>query len=667
MKTASKIFTALIFLFLFAPIAILVIFSFNEARSLSVFSGFSFKWYVELFRDGETLQAVKNTLIVAVSASVIATVMGTAAAVGIDKLRSRYIRSILNTVTDIPMTNPDIITGISMMLMFVFVGRLFGAASSLNFVTLLIAHVTFCLPYVILQVLPKLQQMDRSLPEAAMDLGCTPIRAFFKAEAPELMPGIITGFIMSLTLSLDDFVISYFTSGNGFQTLPIRIYNMTKKTVTPKMYALATITFFVILALMLLSNLTDNDDSRRMRVMRKAKRMERRARSAERRARRLERLAAAAPPRSRRIIAVCAIAAAAIGLIAAYAASRSQALVLNVYNWGEYISDGSEGSMDVVKEFEKWYAQEYGQKVRVNYVTFASNEDMYAKLASGAVSYDVIIPSDYMIARLIDEDMLLPLDFENIPNYENIPENFRSLYYDPDNAYSVPYTYGIIGIIYDANKVDEADVGTWELMWNEKYAGQILQFNNSRDAFGTAMYRAGLDVNADDFSVWDEALDALIAQRPLVKSYVMDEIYNLMESGEAAIAAYYAGDYFTMADAQADSVDLRFYYPDPTNYFVDAMCIPSCCQNKELAERFINYMLSAEPAIANAEYIWYASPNRLVYEDEGYIEEMGEEAMEILYPDTENFSELYNKYAYRNLDSEHLSFLNTLWETLKIN
>ena len=259
MKTASKIYTALIMIFLFAPIAILLVFSFNASKSLSVFSGFSLNWYKELFKDSETLRSVRNTLVLALSASVISTILGTAAAVGMDKLRNKVYLATLDTVTNIPMINPDIITGISLMLMFVFVGRLFGAATSLNFWTMLIAHITFCLPYVILQVLPKLKQMDRSLPEAAMDLGCTPLRAFFKATLPEIMPGIITGMLMAFTLSLDDFVISYFTTGNSFQTLPIRIYNMTKKTVTPKMYALATIIFFVILTLLLISNSIDSD------------------------------------------------------------------------------------------------------------------------------------------------------------------------------------------------------------------------------------------------------------------------------------------------------------------------------------------------------------------------------------------------------------------------
>ena len=344
-----------------------------------------------------------------------------------------------------------------------------------------------------------------------------------------------------------------------------------------------------------------------------------------------------------------------------------ETLTLNVYNWGEYISDGAEDSLDTIEAFEDWYEETYGVAVKVNYDTYASNEDMYAKLKSGAVSFDVVIPSDYMIARMIEEDMLLPLNYDNIPNYQYIAEDFRGLYYDAEDTYTVPYTYGIVGVIYDANQVDPADAGGWELMWNEKYAGKILQFNNARDAFATAMYMEGMDVNSEDTAVWDAALELLMQQRPLVKSYVMDEIYNMMESGEAAISSYYAGDYFTMVDAQADGIDLQFYYPELTNYFVDAMCIPSCCQNQELAECFINFMLSEEAAVANAEYIYYASPNSLVYENQDYIDEMGEETMEILYPDLGSFAEQYNRYAYRNLSPDLLGYINSLWENLKIS
>ena len=646
MKRASKIYTALVMIFLFAPIAILLLFSFNESKSLSVFAGFSLKWYQELFRDGDTLESVKNTLILACSASAIATVMGTAASVGINKLRNKYVRASYDTVTNIPMTNPDIITGISLMLMFVFIGTRLGRSSSLSFWTLLISHVTFCLPYVILQVLPKLRQMDPSLPEAAMDLGCTPMQAFFKAVLPEIMPGIVTGMIMAFTMSLDDFVISYFTQGSGFQTLPIRIYGMTKKTVTPKMYALSTIIFFVILTLLLISNLSDEDGGKGSR---------RKAADSER------------ARKARRVLVPIAAGVIVTVMVVLIITGSGRTLTLNVYNWGEYISDGSEGSLDTIAEFERWYEETYGVPVKVNYDTFASNEDMFSKLSSGAVAYDIVIPSDYMIARMLENDMLLPLNYSNIPNFQYIGEDFRNLAYDPENLYTVPYTYGIVGIIYNANAVDEADVGSWDLLWNEKYAGSILNFNNSRDAFGTAMYKLGLDVNTTDRAVWDRAAQELLLQKPILYGQVMDEIYNTMASGEAAVATYYAGDYFTMVDSQADHVDLQFYYPERTNYFVDAMCIPTCCQNQELAEVFINFMLSREVAIANAEYIYYACPNSQVFEDEEYIEDMGEEAMEILYPEMESFRDNYNTYAYRNLDSDTLGYISTLWEKIKIN
>lgn len=354
-------------------------------------------------------------------------------------------------------------------------------------------------------------------------------------------------------------------------------------------------------------------------------------------------------------------------LVLCLAGCSGGARTLNVYNWGEYISDGSEGSFDTIREFEEWYLETYGEKVKVNYTTFASNEDMYSRISSGAASYDVIIPSDYMIARMASEGLLEPLDFENIPNYANIDENFKGLYYDPDNRYTVPYAYGIVGIIYNANVVDEADATGWELMWNEKYADSILQFNNSRDAFGTALYKLGLDVNTTDKTAWDKAYDELLAQRPLVYSYVMDEIYNMMEAGEASVGAYYAGDYFTMRDAQAEDVDLKFFYPEPTNLYVDAMCIPTCVQDKELAEIFINYMLSEEPAIANAEYTCYASPNSVVYNNETYKSDMGEDAIAVLYPEMDDFAARYNTYAYKNLDKDMLSYMNTLWENIKIN
>ena len=341
---------------------------------------------------------------------------------------------------------------------------------------------------------------------------------------------------------------------------------------------------------------------------------------------------------------------------------NGETITLNVYNWGEYISDGSEDSLNVNQEFEKYYYDTYGVKLKVNYTTYASNEDMYAKLKSGATSYDVIIPSDYMISRMIQEGMLAELDFSNIPNYEYIVDDFRNQYYDPDNRYSIPYTYGMVGVIYNTAMVDEADTGTWNLLWNETYSGKILQFNNSRDAFGTAMYRLGIDVNTRNDAEWRAATEALKEQKPLIQSYVMDEIFNKMKGESGAIAPYYAGDFLSMYDANNN---LAFFYPEEgTNVFVDAMCIPIGSTQKNIAECYINFMLSHDIAIANAEYICYASPNRLVIEDPEYIaymNSMHEDAMDILYP-TQTVSVSY----YQNLDPETLSMLNGLWEELKI-
>lgn len=346
---------------------------------------------------------------------------------------------------------------------------------------------------------------------------------------------------------------------------------------------------------------------------------------------------------------------------------RADMATLYVYNWGEYISDGSEGSLDVNAAFEEYYYETYGERVKVNYSTFPSNEALYAKLSSGAANYDVIFPSDYMVERLIAEGLLARLDYSNIPNIEYISDEFKGerAYYDPDNEYSVPYTYGMVGIIYNTELVDPNDesIGSWKLMWNEKYSGNILQFNNSRDAFGTALYYLGYDVNDATEEQWRETLELLKQQKSIVQGYVMDEVFNKMISGSAAVAPYYAGDFLTMYEGNNK---LAFYYPkEGTNIFVDAMCIPASSKNKQIAERYINFMLSEEIAIANAEYTYYATPNTLVTSSPEYIEYISsvhEDAMDILYSGTEGVMTSF----YKNLRPEKLELLNSLWEELKI-
>ena len=279
MKVFSKIYLGLIFLFLYAPLIVMVLISFNSGDSTTQMEGFSLKWYREIFRDHGTLQAFRNTLVLSVLAAVLATVIGTLAAVGIHKMRSKRLRSAVMTVTNIPMMNPDIVTGISLMLLFVFAARLLNLETTLSFYTLLIAHITFCLPYVILNILPKLRQMDKNLPEAAQDLGCTPLQSFFKVELPFIMPSVWTAMIMAFTLSFDDFVISNFTSGSSYETLTIHIYSMIKKSVKPNIYSLSTIIFFAVLVLLIVYNFTDSADDRRERAIERANlRRERRLR-----------------------------------------------------------------------------------------------------------------------------------------------------------------------------------------------------------------------------------------------------------------------------------------------------------------------------------------------------------------------------------------------------
>jgi len=584
MKKANRILTVLMFIFLYIPMIVLIVASFNTGKDITNFEGFTLQRYVELFHDEHLLNLLRNSLVISILSTAVATAFGTVAAVGIHNLKPRMRKVVMN-LTNIPMTNPDIVTGVSLSLLFVFVGtKMLGQRDALTFWTLLVAHITFSLPYVILNVMPKLQQMDNSLTDAAMDLGCTPLQAFFKVTLHEIMPGIVSGAIMAFTMSLDDFVISYFVSGLDFVTLPVEIYSYTKKPIQPKIYAMFTLLFLLIFVLMVTMNLLQIRADRRKDV--------RRARVETKAMRTFKRIGAGA-------LAVCLLLVSGYLLIAPH---TQENITLNVYNWGQYIADGSDGSMEVIAEFERRYPH-----IKVNYSTYDSNEIMYSKLANGGITVDVIIPSDYMIARLIEEDMLLPLDFDNIPNYQYIDENFRNTAYDPENIYSVPYTWGTVGILYNTKYVDEADVTGWELLWNEEYKGKILMFGNSRDAFGIAQYLLGYDVNTTDKAELQECARILREQKPVLQQYVMDEIFATMQNEEAWIAPYYAGDCLTM---MGENENLAFYLPEDQgfNLFIDAMCIPSCAEEKEAAELFINFLCDPEIAGANMDWICYSTP-----------------------------------------------------------
>ena len=583
MKKTNRILTVLIFIFLYIPMGVLIVASFNTGKDITNFEGFTLQRYAELFQDDHLLSLLGNSLLVSILASAIATVFGTVAAVGINSLKPK-MRKVVMSLTNIPMTNPDIVTGVSLSLLFVFVGtKMLGQRDSLTFWTLLIAHITFNLPYVILNVMPKLQQMDNSLTNAAMDLGCTPMEAFFKVTLHEIMPGIVAGGIMAFTMSLDDFVISYFVSGLDFVPLPVEIYSYTKKPIQPKIYAMFTLLFGLIFVLMLTMNLLQIR-SDRTKTARRSK------------------VESKAMKTFKRVAAAACVLVLLIGLIAIIGVIRQETITLNVYNWGQYIADGSDDSMEIIKAFEEKYPN-----IKVNYSTYDSNEIMYSKLSNGGITVDVIIPSDYMIARLIEEDMLLELDFGNIPNYQYIDENFKNTAYDPENKYSVPYTWGTVGILYNTKYVDEADVTGWEVLWNEKYAGKILMFGNSRDAFGIAQYLLGYDVNTTDMAELRACADKLLEQKPVLQQYVMDEIFATMQNEEAWIAPYYAGDCLVMMESNED---LAFYLPEEQgfNLFIDAMCIPTCAKEKEAAELFINFLCDPEIAAANMDWVGYGTP-----------------------------------------------------------
>jgi len=635
MKRANKIITVLIFIFLYIPMAVLIVASFNTGKDITQFEGFTLQRYAELFKDEALLRLLGNSLLISILASFVSTVFGTLSAVGIHGLKPK-MRKVVMSLTNIPMTNPDIVTGVSLSLLFVFIGsKLLGQKESLTFWTLLIAHVTFGLPYVILNVMPKLQQMNPALQDAAMDLGCTPLQAFFKVTLHEIMPGVISGAIMAFTMSLDDFVISYFVTGSDFVTLPVEIYSLTKKPIQPKIYAMFTLLFLLIFVLMVTMNV--------LQVRSEQQKHKRRAVS---------------DSKARRFFKTAGAIAAAVVLLTGIALlvvpGNKETITLNVYNWGQYMARGEDGSADIIALFEEKYPH-----IKVNYTTYDSNEIMYSKLSGGGVAIDVIIPSDYMIARLIQEDMLLELDFDNIPNYQYIDENFKNAAFDPENKYSVPYTWGTVGIIYNTKYVDEADVTGWELLWNEKYAGKILMFDNSRDAFGIAQFLLGQDINTTDKAELSLAADKLKEQKPVLQQYVMDQIYSTMENEEAWIATYYAGDCMTMME---NNPDLAFYLPENQgfNLFIDAACIPTCAKEKEAAELFIDFLCDPEISAANMDWVCYSTP---ISEAKQYLSE-DVVSDPVAYPSQEI---LKNGVSFAFLPEEISRYVENLFMEVKVS
>lgn len=634
MKKLSKIYMAFVMMFLYVPILILIAFSFNESKSKSVFTGFTFDWYIKLFNNEMIISSLRNTLIIAIIASVAATILGTAAAIGINNMK-KIPKTLIMNVTNIPVINPEIVTGVSLMLLFAFFAA--RIKFEFGFVTLLIAHITFDVPYVILNVLPKLRQMNPNLYEAAEDLGCNSVQAFFKVVLPEIMPGVLSGFLMAFVFSLDDFVISLFTTGPTFQTLPITIYSMTRRRVNPQINALSAIIFIVVAIVLITKNIPERKNR-------------------ERQTKYIKRAVAGA------LTAIICFVLFFTGKSYApmisvededyYKRFYGEDISINVYNWGEYISDGSDSEIpDINREFEILTG------IKVNYTTYSTNEELYAKLNGNSEAYDIIIPSDYMISRMIKEDMLEKINYDNIPNIKYIGEEYKSKEYDPQNEYSVPYTWGTIGIIYNKNEVAEEDFG-WDILWNEKYADKILMFDNPRDAFAICENMLGYSMNTEDEGELQNVAQKLKEQKSVVQAYVMDEIFDKMGSESAVLAPYYAGDAKTLME---EFDFLSFQVPQSgTNSFYDAVCIPKGAKNKEAAEMYINFLCEPEVAYYNIDFIGYSTPNTAAYEmlsddikNDGFS-----------YPNASYLTDCTE--VYRNLSDETNQKMQDLWEKMKL-
>ena len=582
-SVGSKIILTLTMLFFYLPILYIIIFSFNDSRSLTKFGGFSLRWYEKMFADSTMMEAVLYTVIIAVIATVVATVVGTITAIGLSKSR-KVVQKMVERINDLPVMNPDIVTAISLLMFFsvLTVKKGFG--------TLLIAHIMFCIPYVMLSVTPKLRSLDPNLIDAAMDLGATPFQALTKVIVPQIKPGIVSGALIAFTMSFDDFVISYFTTGNGVNNISILVYTMSKR-VNPSINALSTIVILLITLVLGVVNIVPIVREKREKDGKSSRAVSRKA------------MAAVAA------VLVLAVVGGTVGASlsqqhkSAAAVEKYGSNVLKLYLPGEYLGE------NVISDFEKQYG------VRVIVENFDSNEMMYTKLMAGD-RYDVIIPSDYMIERLMNEDFLQPLDKSMIPNMENMSDAVLGMSYDPDNTYSIPYFWGSVGLVYNHENVDPAVIESegWEILRNTDYAGHIYIYDSERDSFMMAFKALGYSMNTEDPNEINDAYEWLLQMNNTMSPvYVTDEVIDGMMNGYKDIAVVYSGDAAVVLD---ENEDMSFYMPSQgTNIWCDAMVIPANAENPKLAHEFINYMLTYEAAFDNTETVGYTSPNAEVFEE----------------------------------------------------
>ena len=636
-KLIKVLYMALIVFFLYLPIGTLMVLSFNSSKSMGSWQGFSLRWYKEMFSNAELMEALGNTLTIALWASIIATVIGVMACIAMNAMTDRK-RSFFMGVNNIPLLNADIVTGISIMMSFL----LFGI--SLNYGTVLFAHITFCIPYVILSVMPKFRQLENHTYEAALDLGASPLYAFFKVVLPDIMPGIVSGFLLSFTMSVDDFVITHFTRGAGINTLSTLIYSQLKIGVRPTMFALSTVIFVVVLLILVISNFVRGDE-------------EEEAKKAAASGKEYVYKGGMSTKRTLAIILCVVVAmAVAVRFTPSTPGEVGDKGVVYVYNFGDYIDP------ELVDAFQ----EETGYTVVCDY--FDTNEEMYPVIKNNTADYDVICASDYMIDKLIKEDLLMELEFGQIPNIQYLSQNIRDFMeeFDPGMYYSAPHTWGTYGIIYNSALVDEEDFGdevSWGILWDEKYAGKIIMPNSIREGDMVAAKLLGYSMNTTDEGEMREITDKLIEQKPLVYSYANDNARDLMIGENAYMAVITSGD---VLYAQEDNEDLAYVVPvEGTEVWTDCWAVPKSCRNYDGAMAWINFMYSYDAAVANFEYLTYAIPNTqlddYVYED--YIEgEMELQDIGIVNPPEEILARCE---TLKNLGPEGDDMYSKYWKEFK--
>ena len=618
-RTWGKLLMALVIVFFYMPIVYMIVFSFNEGKSLTSFTGFSLRWYQHMLESRDMMEALYTTFSVAIIATLISTVLGTISAIGLSKSR-KIIRKTMDQINNLPLMNPEIVTAIGFMLLFI------TFRVEKGYTTMLLAHIAFCIPYVMLSVMPKIRSLDPNLADAAMDLGATPWQALTKVIVPQITPGIISGALIAFTMSIDDFIISYFVTGRGVKNLSIMVYTMSKR-INPSINTISTLVVVIITILLTIINVVPILAAKQARQTEHKKRK------------------ALIPA-----LAACAVIAGIffVGMGRTAGTRPYEGQTLHLYTWGEYTGE------NVIPRFEEIT----GAKVVME--NFESNEQMYIKVANGE-SYDVLVPSDYMIERLIQEGYLQKLDPDKITCMEDLVDSVKGMPYDPNNEYSVPYFWGTAGIVYDTTKVDFEDLERegYNIFLNPKYRGDIYLYDSERDSFMMALKALGYSMNTSDEAELQEAYDWLVrCVETMEPEIVTDEIIDNMAQARKALGLIYSGD---ASYVMSENEDMGYYLPESgTNLWSDAMVIPANAKNPDLAHEFINFVSSYEGAYDNSSYVGYTSPNREVMNE---LSGPGGdyEGINAYLPRTDN--EQDEVFVF---DEETRKVLSNLWSKVKI-